>query len=536
MSQQDLAFTAELPYTGPTPDPTPPRSSDAPVRIGGSVDPARGEAYAAGFVPVVRDPDGRDRFVAADAEQHPRAVKDVAKLLREVSGDLRGLFTLEAEWDWWTGVEGVLVALLYEVNPAGAPSQPDIDKALFDALESLLARAPASELKQGLVKVAGWMETPERGAPSSLTFALASCQYPATLLDQSVARASYGRLARRLERPGKPQFLLLVGDQVYIDATAGMFDPTTPSERFEQTYQRAELALSETGIAAQLNAYKMLDDHEIVDNWEPLVYQGRPDPEMVTGRAYYLDYQRRPGPEQEAPIADSREPLWYQIKGRGLPIFVADTRTERTPRTAATFETARIMSNAQFEKILRWLSEQRDDIPKLIASPSILLPRRMRAEGCAGALRSDAWDGYPWSLHRLLAHIVEKRIRNVIFLSGDEHLSSVARAEITAIGKGESATIFSVHSSALYAPFPFANSIPDDLAGDDEFRFELEGSKYSCTVDTKFAPGDGFAIVGVRFADGKWELRCEFDRERPEESISMTHDLGSREKPLPLRY
>ena len=66
-------------------------------------------------------------------------------------------------------------------------------------------------------------------------------------------------------------------------------------------------------------------------------------------------------------------------------------------------------------------------------------------------------------MHALLAHIAENEIENVVFLSGDEHLSCVACASVYS-ESGKGALIHSVHSSALYAPFPFANSVEADLA------------------------------------------------------------------------
>jgi cholesterol oxidase len=377
-----------------------------------------------------------------------------------------------------------------------------------------------------------------------LTFVLASCQYPPGLLDRDVAEASYARLAQTKVNPA---FVLLVGDQVYVDATAGLFDPTARYDRFAAPNNNMATMLTRLGIY-RFNPRMMLDDHEIEDNWEPLAYDSRPDPTMVEGRRYYLKVQRKSGPNQTPPTGDSGEPLWCVLQEGH--VFLADTRTERTARTAETIETARIMSHAQFEALLRWLAEPRDG-PKFVASPSILLPRRLQPatperapRPRAFALRSDAWDGYPWSMERLLAFIVENEIRNVVFLSGDEHLSCVAQAEIRS--KNKSVPITSVHSSPLYGPFPFANSVQDDLAYEDSIDFDLEeetlvgkidkkrgpgprfdlGGSYSCKITRcDFAPGDGFAVINVKRASGGWKLRCEFDRDPPRDPPHQDYDL-----------
>jgi phosphodiesterase/alkaline phosphatase D-like protein len=348
-------------------------------------------------------------------------------------------------------------------------------------------------------------------------FALASCQYPAGMLDDVPARASYRRLAKRLDddsRP-KPEFLLLLGDQIYADATAGLFDPAALFDRFERPHDVFLKLLTEVDVRS-IPIYMMLDDHEIADNWEP-PRTGGTDPLLVEGREHYLRQRRMFGPDLVAPVGDSRVPLWYPIASESFPFFVADTRTEREARSAATIEGARIMSPDQFEALRGWLSEQKEndpDRPKFVASPSIVLPRRLRAarDHVAAALRSDAWDGYPSSLHALLAHIAQEQIRNVVFLSGDEHLSCVAKIDVTAPGK-RPVQIVSVHSSGLYAPFPFANSVQADLAGDDEFYFPPgDPLKHHCKVATQFAPGDGFAVIRVWRDGTQWKVDCEFDR------------------------
>jgi hypothetical protein len=266
----------------------------------------------------------------------------------------------------------------------------------------------------------------------------------------------------------------------------------------------------------------MLDDHEIIDNWEPRVDDVRPDAAMVEGRRSYLHFQRRAGPREERAAGDSEHPLWCRFAVNGFPFFFADTRTERQARTARDVEHARIMSKVQFLALFRWLRDQnrRDPAgPKFIVSPSILLPRHLRAiqhDKPVSALRGDGWDGYPWSQHRLLAFIGRARIRNVIFLSGDEHLACVARATITP-PSGAPTTILSVHSSALFAPFPFANSERADLADDETFSFAVPRHamrRYTCEVRTRYADeGDGFAVIRVWKEGGHWKLSCDFDRE-----------------------
>jgi len=344
------------------------------------------------------------------------------------------------------------------------------------------------------------------------------------MIDDEVAQASYRRLARRLDGPdekSKPQFLLLIGDQVYVDATAGFFDPTNEFDRFVHPYYNLFALDSVQDVARRLPTYTMIDDHEIEDDWEPKVWTSR-EPIKGAGVKAYLKYQRAGGSPQQAPVNDSTDPLWYPFKSHGISFFVADTRTERSPRTAAKIESAAIMSNGQFEEIENWLLATKEPVeecakPKFIATPVPLLPRRRRAiqhGHPASALRSDSWDGYPDSLHRLLAFIAHHKIRGVVFLSGNEHLSNAVEATISESGS-KPVRILSILSSGLHSPFPFANAIEADYELPDAFSFPYgsKAAQYSCGVTKReFVSGDGFAIVRLLCVAGKWKVAWSFDR------------------------
>jgi phosphodiesterase/alkaline phosphatase D-like protein len=259
----------------------------------------------------------------------------------------------------------------------------------------------------------------------------------------------------------------------------------------------------------------MIDDHEIEDNWEPLPGKRKLDRKMVKGRRSYLRYQRIAGPDQiqVPPRSDSANPLWYKLDMNGFPVFMADTRTEREPRTIQNFEAARIMSFTQFDALLDWLEQHRSDqCPKFIASSVALLPRHREAIcSDAGALRSDSWDGYPRSLYCLLAYIADNEMRDVFFLSGDEHISFVTRAVVENKTSHKTGTIYAIHNSPLYAPFPFANATTDNLALKESFDFPGDRKDYKCDVSTPFSTtGDGFSLLRASCKPGGWEVIYQF--------------------------
>jgi hypothetical protein len=148
----------------------------------------------------------------------------------------------------------------------------------------------------------------------------------------------------------------------------------------------------------------------------------------------------------------------------------------------------------------------------VVATPSLLLPRR--AEGVqdpAAAERSDAWDGYPASLDRLLDFLMREQIQHTVFLSGDEHHALVCRATLQPpperAGQWDAVQLTSVHSSALYAPLPFANGHPADLS--DQGFVTAGGTRVS--MSTHHAPpGDGWARVSLSPGAGDGALEVAF--------------------------
>lgn len=417
-------------------------------------------------------------------------------------------------------------------GPQGARPDPtsqmttDIDTALTiwlcDNPATRLAFAPLKQPdEQHLLTVQN-----TAGAPLSepTRFVFSSCQYPAGMLDHTPARgrwrpspsdkslAAINQMRHRALT--SPDFVLLVGDQVYIDETAGLFDPALSADRYGAPYNHwlsqpmAQKALS------GLPVHTMLDDHEITDNWEPLSPDaqgqqpdGQPDPYVLLHNNDLLlrgvnSYQTFQSPSSLLPTGLNRPPLWRQVGPANRPdlVFLADTRTERTPRHAGNIDSAEIMGETQFSALIHWLAQPCTG-PRFVACPAMALPRRRWAVGAtpASALYTDAWDGYPHSLHRLLAALHQHQCRHVILLSGDEHLASISMVDISSSAQPEPTRVHLIHTAGLHAPFPFANARPSDFLHPDTLRFADPadpGNQICCDIQTWFAPpGDGFVSI-----------------------------------------
>ncbi|MFN9281994.1 MAG: alkaline phosphatase D family protein [Betaproteobacteria bacterium] len=358
--------------------------------------------------------------------------------------------------------------------------------------------------------------------------AVGSCQYPYGPLDRAPAQASLQRMAQRADQ-GDLDLALFLGDQIYADATAGLVDPTRRDERYEIPHERAQRAPGMRRVLARLPSVMLLDDHELVDNWEPCppgadpalpVWRGRQDA-LIDGRWGYWKYERMRPQLRHQPQRDLAD---KDFRFAGLPIYLADTRTGRQARSATTPSiTPHILSTCanpdtpgQFEQLEAWLLQHRNE-PKVVATPSMLLPRRAEGVQDPGAEgRSDAWDGYPASLDRLLDFLMREQIQYTVFLSGDEHHALVCEVTLQPPQSREHTwgpvQLTSVHSSALYAPLPFANGHPAELS--DQAFVTAGGTRV--TMSTRCAPpGDGWARISLTPGTGSGDLEVEFVKAHP---------------------
>jgi hypothetical protein len=153
------------------------------------------------------------------------------------------------------------------------------------------------------------------------------------------------------------------------------------------------------------------------------------------------------------------------------------------------------------------------EVPKFFLTPSAFLPRQLNvARDPVAAIYSDAWDGYPLSQHGLLKFVFDNDVRGLVLLSGDQHISSFTTATVTRRGSEKRCVFHSIHSSGLYAPYPFANATPDDFPSHDVFWFpHCDAGPYCCEAKTRFADKrDGFALVTAEPTGQNWELRVKF--------------------------
>lgn len=362
-----------------------------------------------------------------------------------------------------------------------------------------------------------------------LSFLFGSCHYPGLLWKKRHSDRIFGPMLDQgsISRFGsKPRFNLMVGDQIYAD----MFNRHIPVgladtyEEFQERYQSAFGTPNIRKLMRKMPTYMILDDHEIEDNWTQ---------DRITDRSKrvlfniaigaYMSYQWSHGPRQNK----YQRRLFYDFDCGGFPFFVLDERTQRFKEDDSGLEDNHMLGRPSFDPeneptqmdhLCNWLTEHKDDErPKFIVSPTVFVPNGIETAGKADSHdrnkeKNDSWPAFPATRRRLLQHIINNKIQNVVFLSGDIHCSNVARITFGGSVEAETLKAYSVVSSAFYWPFWFADGEPanyvhDSVQQDDTFMIDEEKGITMDYVVENFTQKDNFCRVDIDWSKRKMEVR-----------------------------
>jgi alkaline phosphatase D len=240
----------------------------------------------------------------------------------------------------------------------------------------------------------------------------------------------------------RTDFLLMVGDQIYADD----FNILSPARGLSEFFGRYADVFGQEHMRALMcrcPTYMILDDHEITDNWS----QDRLNREQDRFLYYnamraYESYQLVHGPafqrDPRSNRSESPTSLWYKYDVGRASFFVTDTRTERNRKSVPP----RIVSGEQMNELKKWLSEKKKEVKFVVSSVPFFPDPKTEAD--------DKWAGFSEQRREILDFIREGKIRPVVFLSGDIHLSAWATLECPS---DPSFRVHSVISSPFYWPY-----------------------------------------------------------------------------------
>ncbi len=382
------------------------------------------------------------------------------------------------------------------------------------APDAPFAEQPPPHAHQFQLDAATWL--PLLTEPHRVRFTAGSCRHPGMAIDSSRVDAAIERLLAA----GLPSFSLLVGDQIYGDATAGIADPSNALERYHDAHATA---FSSSGMRRFLQShpvYMTPDDHEWIDNYphaSPLVKQAWPD--WHAGSSFALRHDRVESVANEAVRLFQRlqtpcpEDVNYTFEVGVLRVFVMDTRVHRKRSQRLIVDPATI---TQFE---RWASQAANHQISMLVTGSVLAPGLIRHADPTEPGELDTWQFSELQRQAVLSALVRHCAGRFVLMSGDYHLSGTAQ-----LIQGGRCVGVALVAPPLYAPLAYANasaqevlieeSIPLKGMADLEVRSEglRAGSGY-CDVELEVQHGSGLAVTFttdlVEYETGQsWGRRC----------------------------
>lgn len=351
-------------------------------------------------------------------------------------------------------------------------------------------------------------------AEQRVAFVVGSCWHPASWFDHDLSDRVFARIRDEVVRPNDGvDSLLLVGDQIYADASYAIFDIAENRERYQESYRRAFNSPRAKWVLAHIPTYFAIDDHEFRDNYPTPMPGDKPGEIQLLGKIGAQEAWNFQMSHGESPTpGDNR--LSYAFQICDFRFFVFDTRSERDP---AANGVSALVGAKQVSRFLSWLASLVDyprELPVFLVTGSPLAPFPSdELNFPARALSSDSLRAYPEFLDFVAFELSKCAFRRpVIWLSGDPHYSAMSRITIRDAGGRYSLNCIGIVASGCSVPLPFANDRADNFdwsQGPSSFRPTGSGIVIDVCDNSLLSVSRGHALrIDVSAdQDGCWTLK-----------------------------
>ncbi|OWP05354.1 alkaline phosphatase family protein [Marssonina coronariae] len=253
------------------------------------------------------------------------------------------------------------------------------------------------------------------------TFLTSSCikpRFPYNPRDHPLAIPGFKHMANIIKSiPGGAQFMLFLGDFIYIDVPKRF---GTSVEDYRREYRQVYGSPDWPSVSQNLSWIHVLDDHEIANDWDGNttgVYQAAADP--------WHHYQTSVNPPR-ARKADGyglprKDATYFEFTQGPASFFLLDTRTYRDPSSELPVNSTEksMLGPEQLADLLAFLGkpEPKGVKWKIVAS-SIPFTKNWRVNSL------DTWAGYLDERQKILEAMWDVGSRGgvgVVVLSGDRH-------------------------------------------------------------------------------------------------------------------
>lgn len=236
------------------------------------------------------------------------------------------------------------------------------------------------------------------GQPLSYRFALGADMYypeqPFVIFDAVTAR--------------QPDFMLLLGDQIYADGPDRVADAKAGYER-KHKENWADPPFS--AFARRFPTFMVWDDHEIDNDWD-LGKRGRDRSAVLA----YEEYQNNHNP---APLTPGEN--YYTFSAGNTDFFVLDTRTYRSENGSPAGPDKTMLGAVQKQALKDWLLTSQAAFKFIVTSVPF------NEHGNTGSVEEgqDNWNNFQDERAEIFNLIRDHCIPGVILLTGDQHWAGV---------------------------------------------------------------------------------------------------------------
>lgn len=307
------------------------------------------------------------------------------------------------------------------------------------------------------------------GAGDTVRVAIGCCRYGGFAFERQRADRAFQRLLALMQHRAAvpPAMLFMLGDQIYADRTAGLFDELSPTERFFVRHHEAFTTQRARELLSRLPVACLPDDHEFIDSY-PL---GRPllrRPPGKTAAAHKAADDREKAARAVAMRAIAAYQLaqlpaemarhgWCTLQRGRVRFFLLDTRSWRRRNANGEVQTFGHAAGQAFARWVQACAADPDALACLVTS-SVILPGLHPGSDPANTGPADTMQACQRQRAWLLEQLGTQVPGRFVLLSGDYHVSFCG--EVRMDGERVGAAVI---APPFYAPLVYANAQPEDL-------------------------------------------------------------------------
>jgi phosphodiesterase/alkaline phosphatase D-like protein len=310
------------------------------------------------------------------------------------------------------------------------------------------------------------------------TFMLGSCNLHSLGIlerpDQSWVSIS------RIAASTKSRFMIHAGDQIYADIP---LKPESSLDHYRAKYLDAwDDCVPARKVLTELPHYMILDDHEIINDYE----SGRSELGSTLPRValkVYWEFQHSHNPQ----TTGAPSQYYYNFNYGDVHFFVLDTRTSRISSLK------QMIDEPQLQALLDWMSLHKSKTKFVITSVPFV--------GVVKNPGQDKWcsPAYKVQRERIIKHVLDDNIDDLTFLTGDMHTSYCADMQVSD-NTGNSKVIHELMSSPINQ---FTPSLPLEFHYESPSPVISGNIKYTSTIRSGSYYGGHSNVMSITVTNGK---------------------------------